>query len=201
MPPSAEAFADPLREALAPYEDLDAGRRMMLGDLLSYLPDNLLLRADKVMMAASIEGRMPFLDRDLVEAVHRLAASRRSGVRAAKQILREAVAELVPRSALSRPKRGFPVPISRLLVRDSRRLPETLLLSERSLERGIFDADELRRFVLDRTDGHSRDLKLFTLCSLELWLRVNVDDVRLSPPASLEDVLADEAAPAGASAA
>ena len=194
-PSSQEAFAEPLRAALAPYAGLDPGRRMMVGDLLSYLPDNLLLRADKVMMAASIEGRMPFLDRSLVEAVHRLPLGRRAGVRGAKQILREAVADLVPRSVRAQPKRGFPVPISRLLVHGPTRLPETLLLSPRSLDRGIFDADALRRLVLDDAgSGPGRDLKLFTLCSLELWLRVNVDELRISPPDSLDSLLGFEPA-------
>jgi asparagine synthase (glutamine-hydrolysing) len=193
-PLSEDSFAEPLRALLAPYAGLDAGRRMMVGDLLSYLPDNLLLRADKVMMGASIEGRMPFLDRTLVESVHRLALARRAGVRSAKQILREAVADLVPRSVLSQPKRGFPVPVSRLLVADRMRLPERLLLSSRSLDRGIFDPDAIRRFVLDDTSsGRGRDLQLFTLCSLELWLRVNVDELRLAPPDSLESLLGVEA--------
>jgi asparagine synthase (glutamine-hydrolysing) len=189
-PSSAEAYADALRDVLDPYQSLDPGRQMMIGDLLSYLPDNLLLRADKVMMAASIEGRMPFLDRELVEAVHRLPSRRRSGWRGAKQILREAVADLVPPSVLAQPKRGFPVPVSRLLIHAAESLPERLLLSERSLDRGIFDGDALRMFVrAPGRDAPGRDLKLFTLCALELWLRVNVDELRVTPPASLDELL------------
>ena len=200
-PTSTEAFAAPLRAALAPYEDLDDGRRMMLGDLLSYLPDNLLLRADKVMMAASIEGRMPFLDRDLVETVHRLPLSSRAGIQASKRILREAVADLVPSKSLEHPKRGFPVPISRLLVSDRRRLPEQLLLSDRALERHIFDPDSLRRYVAGPPNGGpGRDLKLFTLCSLELWLRVNVDRVQTSPPEGLSSLLDADRTPVSAAA-
>jgi asparagine synthase (glutamine-hydrolysing) len=192
-PSSAEGYAEVLRAALSPYTHLDASRLMMLGDVVSYLPDNLLARADKVMMAASIEGRMPFLDKALVEAVHRVPAGRRAGLRTSKKILREAVVDLVPPSTLAQPKRGFPVPVSRLLVDDARRLPERLLLSERSLERGIFAADSLRRFVLDESDsGAAKDLKLFTLCAFELWQRVNIDELRLAPPESLDEVLAEE---------
>ena len=46
------AFGSPL----APYAEVDPGRRMLLGDLLTYLPDNMLLRGDKVLMGASVEG-------------------------------------------------------------------------------------------------------------------------------------------------
>lgn len=186
-----EALTEPLRRVLAPYAALDLGRQMLVGDLLTYLPDNMLARGDKVLMGASIEGRMPLLDHHLVERVCRIPASGRSGVVTGKAILRQAIADLVPPEVLRQPKRGFPVPLTRLFSQGSGQLAG-LLLSERCLDRGLFEPKELRDLI--HGDGISepqRELQLFTLLSLELWLRANVDDLRLEPPSSFDDLGAD----------
>jgi asparagine synthase (glutamine-hydrolysing) len=182
------ALTEPLRAVLAPYGALDPGRQMLVGDLLTYLPDNMLARADKVLMAASIEGRMPLLDQQLLERVCNVPASGRSGILAGKSILRRAVADLIPRELRQQPKRGFPVPLTRLLFQGSGQSAE-LLLSERCLDRGLFDRRELEHLVQGNgMPTGNRDLKLFTLLSLELWCRANVDALRLTPPQSLEDL-------------
>jgi asparagine synthase (glutamine-hydrolysing) len=186
-----EALTQPLRRVLAPYKTLDPGRQMLVGDLLTYLPDNMLARGDKVLMAASIEGRMPLLDYHLVERVCRVPASGRSSIVTGKAILRRAVADLVPPELRRQPKRGFPVPLTRLLLQDSGQL-SGLLLSERCLDRGLFEPKELQHLFQGNTvSAPQRELQLFTLLSLELWLRANVDDVRLEPPRSFDELGAD----------
>ena len=82
---------------------------MLIGDFLTYLPDNMLLRADKVLMAASVEGRLPLLDRRLVERVSRRPAGERFGWRTGKTLFRSAIRDLLPPEVLQAPKRGFPV--------------------------------------------------------------------------------------------
>ena len=101
---AAEArLALPLAEALAPFADLDPGRRMLAGDLKTYLPHNMLLRGDKILMASSVEGRMPLLDRRVVERVSAAPSSVRAGLRSGKAILRDSVRDLVPESVLHGP--------------------------------------------------------------------------------------------------
>ncbi|WGD30040.1 asparagine synthase (glutamine-hydrolyzing) [Ancylobacter sp. WKF20] len=80
-----------------------------------YLGENLLIKADRASMLASLEVRSPFLDRDLVAFASRLPASvkMRGGVR--KWILKKAMAPLVPAQILDRPKKGFGIPVSRWL--------------------------------------------------------------------------------------
>jgi asparagine synthase (glutamine-hydrolysing) len=195
--PSDEELTAPLERRLADYAPLDRGRRMLVGDLLTYLPDNLLLRGDKVTMAASLEARMPLLDRAIVETAHRMPLGRRAGLRRSKSLLRAAVADLVPAAILGRAKRGFPVPVGRLITNHA--LTERVLLSDRSLDRGLLSADAVRRLVAATpasAPGH--DLKLFTLLSLELWLRANVDAVKTSPPESLEQLVELDREPVGA---
>lgn len=188
-----EALLEPLRTALAPYSSLDPARRMLLGDFHTYLPDNMLLRTDKVLMAASLEGRVPLLDRALVERVCRTPASDRFGWRTGKTMLRAAVRDLVPDEVLRGPKRGFPVPVATLLGESGGRALERMLLSDRALSRGLLRPDAVRALVTEEQGRISqRELKLFTLVSLELWLRVNVDRVTLVPPATLAELLDDE---------
>jgi asparagine synthase (glutamine-hydrolysing) len=190
--PTAASLAAPLEGVLEPYRHLDPTRRMLVGDFLTYLPDNMLLRGDKVLMAASVEGRMPLLDHRIVERVSN-ARSGRVGLRRAKMVLRAAVADVVPEHVLRQPKRGFPVPITQILLQDGRLTQ--LLSGERTLERGLFDPNQLRDLVAGTTYTRGRDLKIFTVAALELWLRSNVDEVRLTPPASLAELLDEDERP------
>jgi asparagine synthase (glutamine-hydrolysing) len=186
-PPPIATLTEPLWRTLAPYETVDPGRQMLLADFLTYLPDNMLLRSDKVLMGASLEGRMPLLDRHIVERVANAPSSSRSGLRSGKALLRNAVRDLLPPELLRQPKRGFPVPVASFLRSDSGRSLQRIILSERALDRGLVRPEALPA-VVDAGD----DLKLFTLAALELWLRANVDDVLGGPP-SWEDLLeADE---------
>ncbi|MEZ5099306.1 MAG: asparagine synthase C-terminal domain-containing protein [Thermoleophilia bacterium] len=175
---------------LAPFADVDPGRRMLLGDLLTYLPENMLLRGDKVLMAASLEGRAPLLDYRVVERASRTPVGQRAGLRVGKAILREAVADLIPPEVLAQPKRGFPVPVARILLDDPSQVLRRLVLSDRCLSRGLLDPDALRALVVDGGPATGeRGLKRFTVAALELWARVNVDAVRTGPPGSLEELL------------
>ena len=146
----------PLRAILSPYEGVERGRRQLIGDLLTYLPENMLARSDKVLMAASVEGRMPLLDREVVERVARAPGRDRTGLRTGKALLRAAVADLIPEATLKAPKRGFPTPIGRFLVEDSRRLVQRILLSDRTADRGLYDVASLRELVHGRLPGRRR---------------------------------------------
>src|SRR5690606_9754451 len=85
-------------------------RRTLFFDQTSWLPDNLLERADRMMMAGSIEGRMPFLDRDLIAFVSALPDHFKLGPRYGKQILRDVMRPILPQEVLTRKKIGFQVP-------------------------------------------------------------------------------------------
>jgi asparagine synthase (glutamine-hydrolysing) len=181
---SPEALVGPLERRLEAYRHLDPARRMLIGDLLTYLPDNMLLRSDKVLMSASLEGRMPLLDYRIVERATSTPAAERSSIRTPKQLLRRATGDLVPGEIASAPKRGFTVPVARFLLSDDERPLQSLILSERALDRGIFDVEGLKRVASGRSREPDNELKVFTLGALELWLRTNVDAVATEPPQS-----------------
>jgi asparagine synthase (glutamine-hydrolysing) len=190
VPVEPEDLARPLGHALAPFASLDAGRRMLIGDFLTYLPDNMLLRSDKVLMAASVEGRMPLLDRRIVERVANVPAGARSGLWSGKAVLRDAVGELLPPELMNQPKRGFIVPVASFLLEDPSRALQRIVLSERALDRGFFEPVALRALV-----ERGQDLELFTLAMLELHLRANVDEVTEAPPDVDTDLFAAPATP------
>jgi len=73
--------------------------------------------------------------------------------------------------------------LARILAADPR-LPR-LLLSERTLSRGVFRPDALRALV---AGGRGSELKIFTATALELWFRSNVDELRLRPPEALDEL-------------
>jgi len=144
--------------------------QMMYVDTRLWLPDDLLLVGDKMSMAQSVEMRVPFLDRRLVEFVESLPTSYklRRGVR--KLIHKKAMASLLPRRIVHRRERGFGTPVERWL-RDEmhgyaaeRLLDQAGVCSELMNRRYI---EHLLREHRDRQANHTR--QLFCLLSLEIW--------------------------------
>jgi asparagine synthase (glutamine-hydrolysing) len=117
------------RRNVAPPFDSDPGasalRRILYFDQTSWLPDNLLERADRMTMGASLESRVPFLDHQVVAYVSSLPDNYRVRGRCGKWILREAARHLLPPKILHRPKIGFRVPVNEWFrgpMRDYRRI-------------------------------------------------------------------------------
>ena len=140
-------------------------------DLLTYLPDDLLVKADIASMAVSLELRAPMLDHRVVELGLSLPVELKVARRAQKLILREAFADMLPPEVMSRPKRGFGVPLARWLREDLlERLRETLLGSQlRAL--GIFRTEALAGLINDhvsRREDHTH--RLWALLVLGRWL-------------------------------
>jgi len=90
-------------------------QRATLADILTWLPDDLLVKLDRMAMANSLEGRAPFLSPELVETAIRLPADRRMTLQHSKVALREVAALLLPRDIVGRKKHGFILPMARWL--------------------------------------------------------------------------------------
>jgi asparagine synthase (glutamine-hydrolysing) len=147
-------------------------RRILYFDQSSWLPDNLLERADRMTMAASLEARVPFLDHELARFVSSLPdAYRVRGLRG-KWLLREAMRRVLPERILTRPKVGFRVPVNAWFRGGMRDFLRDHLLGTDSATRQYYDARQLRRVLDEHIGGRQNHEKLlWSLLNLELWHR------------------------------
>jgi asparagine synthase (glutamine-hydrolysing) len=168
---------DPHGETMRHYKEAKGSTldRMSRSDLQSYLV-RLLMKQDRMSMAASIESRVPFLDHELVEHVAALPAALKLRGLTTKAILREAFKGLVPKEILSRPKMGFPVPLGRWLRGPFWPVVREFVLSPRAVGRGLFQPKEVARLAEEhRTGAADHSERLWLLLNLEIWHRVFIE--------------------------
>ena len=142
-------------------------------ELRSSLPDELLMFADKLSMAHGLEGRLPYLDRTVVEYVQRLDASFKIRWGTRKWLHRRVCQRYLPPRILNRKKRGFAVNVVDGWFNSSMsgRLPE-ILLDQSSLIYGLLNPARVRRLLDDHRSGKDDNHKLlFSLVTFEQWLR------------------------------
>lgn len=150
--------------------------RMLDVDLRIWLPDDLLMKMDKMSMAASVEARVPLLDHPLVEWAARLPSGLKVRGVEGKWLLKKLARKYLPHNIIDRPKVGFTVPLSPWFRGPLREFLADTLLSRASLDRGYFQKDVLRRMVSEHVEGRrDRGRELWTLLALELWHRAYVD--------------------------
>ena len=153
----------------------DMLHRLLYTDIKTYLLE-LLMKQDQMSMAASIESRVPFLDHELVEFTASIPAKYSIQGLAGKFILKSAVEDLLPRDIVYRQKMGFPTPWAYWLAGPQLDDLERMLLEPRTLSRGLFKAEVLRRMFAEHR-AHRRDHgnRIWRLLNLETWLRVCID--------------------------
>ena len=147
-------------------------QRLLYTDIKTYLVE-LLMKQDNMSMAASIESRVPFLDHVLVEFAARIPREVQLKGLAGKNILKKAMEDLLPHSILYRPKLGFPTPWSGWLAGGRLGSIEKMLLEPRSVERGYFKPEAVRKlFSEHRAKYRDNYDRIWRLLNLELWHRV-----------------------------
>lgn len=151
-------------------------RKMTYADIKSWLPDDLLVKADKMTMAASLELRVPMLDHRLLEFATALPDRFRLNGAQGKFLLKKTMEGTLPREIIYRKKRGFPVPIASWFRTTLFEKTKEILLDETTLSRGYFRRDYIES-VLQRHKDCKEDLsrRIFSLLNLELWHRKYVD--------------------------
>ena len=150
--------------------------RMTAVDVLSYLPDDILVKVDIASMANSLETRSPFLDHSVLEFGASLRPELRFKHGSGKYLPRLLARRLLPPAVIDRPKQGFAVPIRDWFRSDSLPYLENVLLDDRSLARGYFKPEAVRSLISAHAVGKA-DLayRLWALLNLELWHREFID--------------------------
>jgi asparagine synthase (glutamine-hydrolysing) len=167
----------PLRNMYAAARSKDALDQILSVYQKSWLVENLLMKADKMSMAASLEIRVPFLDYRLVEWANRQPMSVRigrvGGQNVTKRVLRRFAKTRLPETIINRPKRGFPVPVCQWLQDDGfRGWAEEHLTGKQSKLKHLFQRQEMEGQLRRAGTG---DLvaanKCWLLIVLETWVR------------------------------
>jgi asparagine synthase (glutamine-hydrolysing) len=150
--------------------------RMLYVDLKTFLPCHNLATTDKTSMAANLEVRVPFLNRELVELAARMPPHLKLRGLQRKYIFKRAAEKLLPRDVVWRKKAGFGAPIRSWLRGPLRPFVEDLLSEKRINERGLFRPAEVRRIIEANLSGREDyNLQVFQLLMLELWQRTFLD--------------------------
>ncbi len=145
--------------------------KLLYVDSKTYLHE-LLMKQDQMSMAASIESRVPFLDHKLVELTAKMPTNMKLRGTTTKFLLKEAMKGILPDEILYRPKMGFPVPLASWLRNEFKHYVDEYILSERALNRGIFDAVFVRELVGKHNSGEDHSNRLFRLINFEMWYRI-----------------------------
>jgi len=162
------------------YFDRAAGadplNRMLYVDLKTFLPCLNLMTTDKTSMAANLEVRVPFLNREMIELAARMPPRLKLRGLKRKYILKRALESVLSSDVVWRKKAGFGAPIRSWLRGPLRPLINDLLSEETIKRRGMFRPKEVRRVIDGNFSGREdNNLQVFQLLGLELWQRTFID--------------------------
>ena len=161
------------------FEDLDDlpfGSQMMKFDFRTYLPEDVLVKVDRMSMAHSIESRVPLLDNHVIDfaATLPLRTKIHSGVR--KVLLKQVASRILPPDIIHRRKQGFGVPVGVWFRGSLRDTFSDVLRSQRARERGYFNQRFINRLLDEHLSGvRDHSLRLWQLVVLELWHQAYID--------------------------
>jgi asparagine synthase (glutamine-hydrolysing) len=162
---------------------LDDVATMQLIDINTWLPGDILVKADRAAMAHGLELRTPFLDREVMTVAGRLARAEKTAAGTTKFVLREALGPLLPQEAVERRTLGFPVPIGQWFRGELSGYADSVIREARTEEwldkRAVMDV--LRRFRSGDPDVPWR--QVWTLVIFSLWHQIYVE--RVFDPAAL----------------
>ncbi|MBD3308939.1 asparagine synthase (glutamine-hydrolyzing) [candidate division KSB3 bacterium] len=150
--------------------------RTLWADFHTYLPDDLLVKEDRMTMAASLEGRVPFLDHELVEFVASLPSTLKVHKFTTKYIFKEAMRPLLPSGIIDRRKHGFAVPIGEWFKHDLKTYATEVFQDKTTKERGYFNIDVIQALLDEHQQGlEDYSSQLWALLIFELWCREYLD--------------------------
>jgi|TARA_B100002003_G_C14146129_1_gene551078 asparagine synthase (glutamine-hydrolysing) len=166
----------PIRRHLRGAHTDDLLNRQLYADVQVYLADDILVKVDRMSMAASLETRAPFLDVDVMELAFSMPGHLKIRHGERKFVLKQAMRNLLPESVLTRRKEGFSIPMKSWLRREWAPLMQDLLGPDQVGRRGWFEPAQVTRRVDEHLAGRQNHAHLlFSLMVLERWAQASLD--------------------------
>ncbi len=153
---------DPFKPVFEKLPSFDPMNGELYLDLKTYLADDIMVKVDRMSMAASLEAREPLLDHKLVEFAFALPGELKLRGLVTKWIFKKTMERLLPRENIYRPKEGFSIPIKHWLRQELKELMLDYLSEKRIKEEGYFQFDSVKKMIDAHLDGRKN-------CSHELW--------------------------------
>jgi asparagine synthase (glutamine-hydrolysing) len=172
---SRSAESTPIGLSWSKYSGIPNERKLNLVDLETYLPGDLLYKADIATMANSLELRSPLLDHKVIEFGLSLPDHMRIRGRDNKYLLRKLAKTRISPELIDRPKMGFAIPRASWLRGKLAPVARELLSSQRTFQRGWFDTAETTRVLQEHANGMDRDRIIWPMMLIEQWARNWVD--------------------------
>lgn len=153
-------------------KDWDPLSRMLYFDTKTWLVDDLLIKADRMSMATSIELRVPFLDHRLVEYAATIPSRHKIDGRNTKHVLKHALRDSLPSSIIQRKKMGFPTPLEMMFRGELFAYAYDTLMSSEATSRGYFQSREVEEMLLEHREGKAANHReIWQMLVLEEWHR------------------------------
>jgi asparagine synthase (glutamine-hydrolysing) len=166
-----EQAVEPVRRLFVNVKGESVLDQMLYIDAKTWLPDDLLIKADKMTMANSLELRVPLLDHHVLEFAASLPPEFKLNGFTTKYLLKKALAPAIPRTILNRKKTGFPVPYEGWLRNECCDLVHSILLDSKTLQRGYFERSAIEKILAANRNSGLYPKEVFSLLTLELWHR------------------------------
>ena len=170
-----EYTIEPVQRLFSRVENQGVLDQMLYIDTKTWLPDDLLIKADKMTMANSLELRVPLLDHRLLEFAASLPPNFKLRGFTLKYIWKKALSKRVPSSILNRKKAGFPVPYEFWLRNDFKEQIRAILTDRKTIDRGYFQKAAVEKCIRANHEFGTYSKEIFSLVTLELWHRMFLD--------------------------
>ena len=154
--------------------------KMLYTDLMTRIPDHILMISDRMCMAHSIENRSPFMDVDLLEFAAAIPSKLKLKNRRLKHMLKEVAANYMGPELVNRKKQGFGFPIAQWMQNELANVLRQLFMQSKFVELGLFN----QAYMLQLLDEHiagkeDHNFRLWILLNLEIWYRLYFENQSL----------------------
>jgi len=174
--PSIDRLYERHRDIFYSADGYDDINRMCNTDISMFMQGLNLAYTDKASMAASVEVRVPFIDKEVVTLAMSIRGNMKIRNRTSKYILKKVASAYIPEKFAYRPKASFGMPIRAWVSRDLRGLTDELLSEKNIKKRGVFNPDFVKRIIdNDRRGIEDNAYRIYQFLTVELWMRRYVD--------------------------